>query len=186
MEFLEKDLELFLFSRINDLQNHEKDLLERGINILPLRYYRRVNLGSYGVADIIGIRIFRKKKNERKLEICIMELKKEEVNYSTLNQALNYAKGIQRIIELNNYNKYFTNISYTFYLIGKNVDRGSFIYLTDFTRNIHFYEYSITLDFGLLFNKINEFYLTNDFLPTSEKYLNELKKGLFHYSQGRF
>ena len=94
MNILEKEIEQLLFENLDD-----KDLmLSKGFIHLSDKYYRQLDLGDYGVADIIGLSYKKDKLDNLSLEINIYELKKELIDVNTLLQASRYYKGIESIL----------------------------------------------------------------------------------------
>lgn len=158
MNVLEKDLEDMLFEYLDNFDV----LIPKGFEHSCQRKYRQVNLGSYGIADIIGISEFEQHDNKL-IEINIYELKKEEISVGTFLQALRYAKALSIIFEKSNPND---NIEYKIILIGKILKTNSdFIYLTDFYENLHLYTYSFDFHKGITFEQHSGYELINGNTP---------------------
>jgi hypothetical protein len=167
MNVLEKDLEDMLFEHIDDFDV----LISKGFEESCQRKYRQVNLGGYGIADIIGISEY-PQPNNKLIEINIYELKKEEISVGTFLQALRYAKALSLIFEKSNPND---NIEFNIILVGKILKTNSdFIYLTDFYENLHLYTYSFDFHKGIMFQKHSGYELTNGNIPIDSSFFIEL------------
>ncbi len=132
MDFLEKDLEDLIWDSYH--KNYEI-INNRG---LPMQgtAFRQLNLGSYGIADIVTILMETHRHKgmypHRILDITVYELKKDQINIETLLQALGYCKGIERHIE-DVYDSIFSEVRFEIILVGKTVEINSnFCYLPDF------------------------------------------------------
>lgn len=93
MKFLEKNLEDIIWETDNE------KLQERGLEISGKKY-RQMNLGLYGIADIVTVERLFEDVNyfssiRSYLNITIYELKKETICSSTFFQALKYCRAIQ-------------------------------------------------------------------------------------------
>jgi hypothetical protein len=155
MNILEKEIEQLLFENLDD-----KDLmLSKGFIHLSDKYYRQLDLGDYGVADIIGLSYKKDKLDNLSLEINIYELKKELIDVNTLLQASRYYKGIESIL---NYYELEVKLKFNIILIGKNVQTTTdFIYLTDLFDNLFYYTYSLDFTSGIKFIEQKEYSLKN-------------------------
>jgi len=167
MKFLEKDLEEIIYTSGRDV------LEERGLPIYG-KLFRQVQIGNYGVADLIEFQRPSYAGREKEIlcpgRITIYELKKEQIGISAFLQSLNYLRGITSFLEKKQIdNHYIIDIM----LIGKNLDtQGSFCYITDLLSikssfadkynifgqagTIHFYEYRYGID-GLFFEEKSGF-----------------------------
>jgi hypothetical protein len=159
MKFLEKDLEQIIFESGRD------SLREKGLPIYG-KLFRQLKIGNYGIADLVSFTRPRYQGSKRDYfvpgEISIYELKKDQIGISAFLQALTYAKGIQRYLEVKGYeDKYILNIV----IIGKELDKsGSFCFIPDMlamkNQNfcsieqgmISFYTYDYKID-GLVFTE---------------------------------
>jgi hypothetical protein len=124
MDFLEKDLEDMLFNA------PQEAIRERGLSQHYFDHiFRQYNLGCYGIADLITIEYHdNTDKKNFDFSLTIYELKKDQINLDTFNQALRYLKGVKVILDRLN----ITNYHSTIILIGKNIDtssNSSFAYL---------------------------------------------------------
>ena len=146
MEFLEKDLEQIIF------ESNNEELRKRGLPIIG-RKIRQLNIGRYGISDIITYRRRDTYTEDysfftgRQHIVTIYELKKNKIGISALLQAVRYSKGIQSFFEKRNFDNYKINIV----LIGREIDlSGDFVYLTDIFKSISFYTYEYRLN-GMIF-----------------------------------
>jgi hypothetical protein len=170
MDFLEKNLEDIIFETDNDL------LMDRGLYI-DGRKKRQVNIGGYGIADIVAIERFTDcidgERVEKFIKINVLELKKDNVDVGTFLQALKYCKGIKSYIEQR---RLFSShqILFEITVIGKKVDlSSSFIYLSDFLSggdnayclheyfSFDVYSYSYGFD-GIIFTRVHGYSLINE------------------------
>lgn len=155
MNILEKELEDLLYEAMLTDEGVEK-LRERGLycNGQP---YRQVNLGAYGIADIITIGVYQEPGCNKHLIINVYELKKDAINGSTFFQALGYCKAIREVVDhlgllLHN------DVTFTIKLIGKSIDLSSnFCYLPDIFPNVHLYKYNFDLEKGLTFKRVENY-----------------------------
>lgn len=163
MNILEKEIEEIIFKTA---QTDNDALIERGLYLrgTPILH---PDLGDYGIPDIITYHFWKDQycaigESERKLQIQIIELKKECINISTLLQAIRYYKGINTFIDERWGNSFNIDIEYEIILIGKYVDkRDDFIYIPDLFRNIKIYTYKIDLINGITFKSEHDYSLIN-------------------------
>lgn len=125
MNFLEKDLEDIIYENANT-ESGKDFLANRGLELRG-HTFRQVNLGEYGIADLINISTDGcKAKNSRILIINIIELKNGVIDGKTLAQAMRYYKAIYDLkayaetYAKNNKTSWF-NICIHITLIGKSV-----------------------------------------------------------------
>lgn len=158
MNVLEKELEDILFEYIDNFDV----LIDKNFEHYCEKKYRQVDLGDYGIADIIGIIEFENPKY-RSFQINIYELKKEEISVNTFLQAIRYAKALKLVFEKSIEDAVF---EYNIILVGKTVNiKSDFIYLPDFYENLHIYTYKIDFNKGIYFNKEEGYKLTNGKIP---------------------
>jgi hypothetical protein len=167
MNVLEKEIEDMIWQ---GLKENRRLLQKKGLWVWDnATYHRQVDLGSYGICDILGLRVQPKKDGVRYVNAQVIEIKKEEINSTTFYQALRYAKGVTRFIETNLSN---TSCICSITLIGKTVDNKSdFVYLPDIFSSIALYTYSIDFQKGILFTREADYYARNEAIPLS----NDLK-----------
>jgi hypothetical protein len=162
MNILEKDIEDLLWYGITTDRN---SLREKGFYV-PQHYHycRQLDIGNYGRIDILGIDIpLRSQLGDREIGIHLIELKKEEVNAGTFLQAIRYCNGIKRLIE-NELNNCF--VSFRIDLIGKTICTSDFIYLPNLFENIGLFTYKIDYKNGIIFNREENYNLTNEAFPS--------------------
>lgn len=95
MNILEKDIEDLLFEGLTG----GTDLLEqKGLSLYYDHYLRQPQLGTYGRPDIVGYSVDLKKNGERHINICILEIKKDEIDLNTLYQVCRYQAGIKHLL----------------------------------------------------------------------------------------
>lgn len=160
MHFLEKDLENIIFEA-SKTQKGQIQLQERGLDFIQQPLERQIDLGVYGVLDLIQIH-FEEAGNSPKIEIDLIELKKDEINMDTFLQAVKYCKGV--VIYLRRKYEHPT-VNFTIHLIGKTIDiKTNFCFLPDFLCNyefcLHLYEYKADLERGFYFENKSGYYST--------------------------
>jgi len=148
MEISEKELEDMIC-----LENRSF-LEERGLDFPHEKLIRQLNLGVYGISDLIGISYERESEDVvTSISIYVYELKKDHINQATLTQVSRYISGLKRYFsDLS----IFENIEVKFMpvLIGSGVDlTGNFVYMLELVENIEVYTYSLKID-GIYFSWI--------------------------------
>ncbi len=157
MNILEKDIEEIVF------QSNNEALQKRGL-LIRGKKFQQVNLGDYGIADIVSVNIT---KNESwEIDVQVIELKKDLIDVNTLTQAARYRKGIRKFI--NKYLKIKKPINFELILIGKKVQlNGDFIYALEALSNVRAYTYSLSLEDGICFNREIGYEITNAYIPAA-------------------
>jgi hypothetical protein len=168
MKFLEKDLEQIIFESGRD------SLDEKGLPITG-KLFRQLRIGNYGIADLVEFtRPFYDGPGRKFFiagQITIYELKKEQIGIGAFLQALHYAKGIQRYLEIKGkQDKYVVNVV----IVGKQLDTsGAFCFIPELLSfnsdavdefgngRITFYTYDYTID-GLEFKESPRYKLINE------------------------
>jgi hypothetical protein len=156
MKFLEKDLEDIIYNTDPD------ELRKRGLFVHG-KLFRQLNIGKYGIADIVCV-----ERVGRELIINVLELKKEKIDVFSFLQALRYLKGISRYIK--DYRGIECDITFQITLIGKTIDLSNdFVYLSGFDiytsdqessfLNICTYDYDFD---GIKFNPVNDYSLKDE------------------------
>lgn len=160
--FVEKDLENII------TKTKIKDLVSSGLDFCKYHsvLYEQFTIGNYGVADIVLCG-----RNGGDILITVVELKKGNIDLSAFFQALRYAKGIQRFLELRGYKKDGPVLTKSFYrvkinivLIGRELyDRDGFRYLTDLVPydGITFYTYNLESN-SISFEKRHSYRLSDE------------------------
>lgn len=171
MNILEKTIEDLVYENLKTYEGIVK-LKSRGLYNLdmPSQYYRQLNLGSYGIADIIGIKYFRNEEKQKTLSVNVIEIKKDAINYDTLKQAIRYAKGFEDFIGSN------FNYEFKFTLIGTSVCKSDFIYFPDVCPNINVYTVSLDLERGIRFKNYSNWSIENPKFPNYDLPLSDVFK----------
>tara|TARA_R110000868_G_scaffold120090_2_gene318888 strand:- start:751 stop:1260 length:510 start_codon:yes stop_codon:yes gene_type:complete len=163
MNFLEKDLENIVFETDNNL------LQKRGL-YLSGKKMRQVNIGNYGICDVVCIERDMRMETEQydfekyhtykypRLLINMIELKKDEISANSLLQAVRYCRGIESYICGRNPE---LELKFSITLIGKVLVRGDFCYLPDVFGDINLYTYKYSYD-GISFNRESGYTLINE------------------------
>lgn len=153
MQFLENNLEDILYNTDPD-SIHSRGLEEFN----PYQHiFRQVNLGRYGIADIITVLIYPNKDVVRKriITITIYELKKDRVDENTFWQAIGYKRGVEEY--LLQYNIRNCSININIILIGKQIQSdNNFCFLFGITDSIKCYTYEYSWD-GIIFNEESDY-----------------------------
>jgi len=160
MDFLEKDLEQIIFDA-----DHE-ELFDRGLFLYGAKK-RQLNIGNYGIADIVYFHRVREPIGNY-LVVTIVELKQKQINVGTFLQAIRYAKGIERYLKKRKFSFY---VKFEIMLIGRTVDiNSSFSYMFDFFRNdlnygdatrVSGYTYDYDID-GISFREVADYKLSKE------------------------
>lgn len=158
MNILEKDIEELVYEAA--LKNPDM-LYDRGLFIDALLYnpaiIRQYNLGNYGIMDLALIRL---DPSDKEFDINIIELKKDAIDYKTLDQSLKYKKGIQTYMA-----KFHPGCKYNIYitLIGRSIDmeNSNICFFPDLFNKVQFYKYSLDFEKGLRFEKVSGYNLNN-------------------------
>lgn len=148
MDFLEKDLETILYETPQEL------VRDRGLGIFNYdQIFRQVQIGNYGIADIITVSTTSKWSN-----IMIYELKNKLVNTAAFWQLIRYMRGIEWFIEQGNLRERFSVYGV---LVGRDMDMtGELCYIPEVTNNIKIYTYDYKMT-GMNFSRVNGFHLKN-------------------------
>jgi hypothetical protein len=149
MDFLEKDLETII------AENYEA-CAARGLDIKQTwsLQFRQLNLGAYGIADLVNIGF-----DGSALSIQVIECKKDEINIATYLQAKRYLAGIKHILddfidELKDLRNGYVEDDIV--LIGKSIDNKSdfvFLHSADYTCSIFLYSYQVD---GIHFEEVSK------------------------------
>lgn len=178
MNILEKDIEELLYEYIS----YEHIMQERGFYQLQAKYYRQLNLGSYGIADLIGVRITPLNTGNRFLNVTVYELKKDEINTGTLMQAARYVAVLKRILT-NQIREGLSivNVNFDIVLIGRTVDTSSdFVFLSDFIDEVTLYTYHLDFIQGLRFESHEGFFKTKEPNFDYTFFMDDIKTGQWH------
>ena len=169
--FPEKFIEDIIFN------TPQEKLRQRGLEIGYDAIFRQVNLGAYGILDILLVE-YEKKHSfiDRRITITIMELKNEMLTSSAFFQALRYVKGIQTFIK-ETYSLENTDIDYNIIVCGPDIDRKEWIYLTDYYKNFYLYTFNYDFD-GVHFQREEGYHLSSPKYPERlcQNCINSIKK----------
>jgi hypothetical protein len=176
MNILEKEIEDVVW------ESSGIQLRERGLYLkIGSLKFRQLNLGSYGIADIVTFKFVRETQLSRVrkytntewvLQVDVLELKKEEVNIGTLLQAVEYCKGVQRFLEKRIDGNFQYRIEFGIVLIGKKIEmKSAFCFMPDFFKNLSLYTYQIDLEKGIRFNSHDDYNHIDEVLPPLDNYL---------------
>jgi hypothetical protein len=146
IQFVEKDIEDLIMDscpekvRARGLDRFEHDAV-----------FRQVNLGAYGIADIIGINFFTPEDGRTKVSsFTIYELKKDAIGFSAFGQVARYAKGLKEYCRKEFAQDY---VECYMVLIGSELELNSnFVYAANEAYPLACYTYKLSLE-GLLFEK---------------------------------
>lgn len=174
MDILEKELEDMIWHKMDN--GYLDSLEDKGLTIdYDAKFYRQYNFGAYGIADLVSLSIV-KDKRRWLFYVNIYELKKDEINYKTLNQAMRYAKAVERMADDWNY-RYKKRrpivLSISIHLIGKKCVGSAFMYLPDLFKNLYLYEYKFDFDEGISFEQKLDYHLSEE-TPISFPNLREV------------
>ncbi len=178
MNILEKEIEDIVFNTASD------KLRARGLFIPNLKI-RQLNLGSYGISDIIAYAFYRDEFNKVQIYITVIELKKDSVDANTVMQAARYCKGIDELLHrefnLDNHHLHFDIV-----VIGKTIQlNGDFVYMAEYLNNLRAYTYSIDLEKGITFTRISDYGIVNPTIVPLEKSIKGfVKKSIKNYYNG--
>lgn len=158
MEISERQLEDFIWQAYHQ-KNGDKILLDRG---LPMSGYllRQFNMGSLGIPDLISFDV-KEVNGFNSPVITIYELKKTVVDFSTLDQALRYKRGLRDIlenlhgVEFQEGDYGWKNIYFEIVLIGSKVDEGIGFARHYLSPDISTYEYHFDPFNGLSFEEVS-------------------------------
>jgi hypothetical protein len=111
---------------------------------------RQVNLGAYGIADIISIQPGIPEVHDADYCITVIELKRDDINVSTLMQACRYLGAIKQFIEGFHKGKY-VRFETKIVLVGRNINVNDWTYLGHQFSNVAIWTYSLDLETGISF-----------------------------------
>lgn len=178
MDISEKLIEDLIYNTIDKNEIHK--FLDNGLYELCgyKKFFRQVDLGSYGRLDLVGFNYNVRKNGNRYyhiIDIGVIEIKKGEINIDTFLQAVRYCKGLERIFK-----PHKVHINFSIILIGTSVCKSDFIYLPDIFPALGVYTANLSID-GLHFNKINGYKRAEERNPCyPKKYRFDLKSLIFN------
>ena len=148
MDFYESDLEDIIFHSLRTSGGVEKlKLLGLEIKDTPIRVFRQLRIGNYGIADIVTVSKWYF-SGIPKLLVTVYELKKNGIDEKALIQAYRYVTGISHYLR----NRGINNVIIEPVLIGRSVANSDWVYLmgNDPLCDVFTYEYKID---GMRFNQ---------------------------------
>lgn len=127
MQLSEKEIEDFIFSDLyecdgNDLHNQGMrlripELILSGTLTNNVKWFRQINLGPYGILDVVGVTRFK-----GKVLIDLIELKSVPMKPDDFNQIFRYKQGIIKMLP----NRF--DFSFRMYLVGPSLQEGHYIH----------------------------------------------------------
>ena len=158
MKFLEKDLETLIWE-------NTETCYERGLAIRRIGKYmgdcrfRQLNLGPYGIADLVNTRYY---PEENSLFIQVIECKKDEINLNTYAQAKRYLTAIKEVVQHHyGITEGESYVSQEMILIGRKFETsGDFPFVYNEDSDCHAYTYEYGID-GLRFTLVQRHWAKN-------------------------
>lgn len=168
----EKQLEDLLFKKLDGEGLQGREFLgKRGLSIdFHSQYFRQFNLGTYGIADIVGFKYnhFPNKHGLKGyLDIQIIELKAVELTANDFTQLKRYKTGLTGLIKaFIESGKFPKGIScdISMILIGLKDKIDNEVYAFNYN-DIESYSYNFSLEKGIEFKQISD---VNDYWTKSE------------------
>lgn len=148
------------------------------------KYFRQVNVGGYGVIDLLYVNIERYPFDLPVINITIVELKKGTIDPSALEQICRYKIGLTRYIDsLNIRNPQVKeNINIDGVLVGSGYSNAGDICFTidsiDWLRCIH---YDVALKDGISFDESCGWYKTNESFSGLDKIKSLVQSDYIEY-----
>lgn len=157
MNILEKEIEDLIYDTI--MEGNSILLAERGLPFDEMEIFgRQVNLGKYGILDLVGLSFYRGNKNSE-VDVYVIEIKRGEINVATYLQAIRYCKALSLLFKKTSLTPIFHQI-----LIGTSVNKDDFIYLPDINDSVRIYTMKVSLEKGVtFFNECGYQYSNYDF-----------------------
>ncbi len=128
MEINEKDLENMIF---DDLKEGGDRLRSRGFmtnltndyRVITARWFRQVNFGGYGIADIVGY-----SRIPGIVLVDVVELKNRPIKSEDFDQVLRYKEAIRQMIYGKKGRRSCIRMYINTYLVGPGMDSGHYIH----------------------------------------------------------
>lgn len=145
MNILEKEIEDLIYENLINDQSYL--LTERGLPFDEMETFgRQINLGKYGILDLVGLNFNRDNRNNE-VDVFVIEIKKGEINMNTYLQSIRYCKGLSLLFEKSCMIPIFHQI-----LIGTSINTSDdFIFLPDINDRVRLFTMKISLDKGIVF-----------------------------------
>jgi hypothetical protein len=114
----EKELEDWIFNKYQ----------EEGVccidDTYPQNLIRQMNLGVYGICDLVSFSVHRHENQRKEVEVFIYELKKEKITADAFTQVARYATAITQTIEAHESS---IDLTITCVLVGTEIDESCYI-----------------------------------------------------------
>jgi len=161
-EILEVELEDYLF---NELETG--GYVENGDLFISGKPMRQVALPGYGVVDLL-VCDADSDPSGHMVEITIVELKKDNINYAALGQIARYNAAINRSIDAYGVPKLLSRVKLkvSMVLIGNEIDSNDVCWILDLNKDISVYTYDIDLSTGITFTEQSGWYRTAEDLES--------------------
>lgn len=114
----EKELEDWIFDKYNEGNGCVID------DTCPQHLLRQVNLGSYGICDLVAIDVYATDESRKSIDVIVYEIKKEKITADAFSQVARYAAAIKQEIESE---KGMFDITITCALVAPEIDDSAFI-----------------------------------------------------------
>lgn len=190
MEFLEKDLEDVIYEAYTS--GKQNFLQERGLSCFSHDYIiRQLNLGDYGIADLIAIDFipYLEEKGKSFFIVTIYELKKDAINMATFSQIIKYGKAITSFLRSQGM---YEGWILKYVIVGRSISQNSdnLCFMSDIFRTIKTYTYDYSFD-GIRFKPTKDYVCgtgnTGTFLKLKKKEFFKLfllkKRGMEEYEK---
>jgi hypothetical protein len=191
MKFLEKDLEDLIY-------NHSDRMEDKGLDLNRYKsggpvLFRQVNLGSYGIADLINVEIIfnddwkNDRHNKRRwIVINVIECKQGVIDVNAYMQAKRYVSGVKALYDKHNLKN--THLETHITLIGSDIQQnGDFVYAysLDFKCSIYTYKYGVD---GLEFDIITREWKPNPVFAKKPTFEREVLQNYrdYYYFRSKF
>lgn len=168
MKFLEKDLENIIYDAAQTNIGREK-LRERGLDLHGVTF-RQVDLGDYGIADLVNIHVERSETGTY-WRFSIIELKKGKIDINAVMQACRYKTALRKFV-LKHFDASDYSVSFNIVMIGDSIEKDNdFVFLYNFLRDVKIYTYDYKLS-GLFFYEVPKRWIkTNGDIANNTKLL---------------
>jgi len=168
MKFLEKDLENIIYDAAQTNIGREK-LRERGLDLHGVTF-RQVDLGDYGIADLVNIHVERSETGTY-WRFSIIELKKGKIDINAVMQACRYKTALREFV-LKHFDASDYSVSFNIVMIGDSIEKDNdFVFLYNFLRDVKIYTYDYKLS-GLFFYEVSKSWIkTNGDIANNTKLL---------------